>query len=77
MQASLLPMARHGLERLEIDAADIDRYLGIIEARVRKGQTGAVWQRAYAQQHAGNLLEMTQVYRRNQDSGAPVHEWTV
>ena len=73
----LLPMARLGLERLEIDVADIDRYLGIIEARVQTGQTGSVWQRAYAQQHGGDLVEMTQVYRNNQDSGTPVHQWAL
>lgn len=77
LQTRLLPMARLGLERLEIDVADIDRYLGIIEARVQTGQTGSVWQRAYAQQHGGDLVEMTQVYRRNQDSGTPVHQWAL
>jgi hypothetical protein len=73
----LLPMARLGLERLEIDVADIDRYLGIIEARVETGQTGSVWQRAYAQRHDADLVEMTQVYRQNQDSGTPVHKWAL
>jgi gamma-glutamylcysteine synthetase len=74
LQAQLLPLARHGLEQLEIDAQDIDRYLGVVEARVRCGQTGAVWQRAYAALHVNDLAEMTQVYRRNQESKAPVHE---
>lgn len=76
LQAQLLPLARRGLEQLEIDANDIDRYLGIIEARVCCGQTGAAWQRAYAALHDNDLAEMTQVYRRNQESKAPVHEWS-
>ena len=75
LQEQLLPLARRGLEQLEIDTEDIDRYLGIIEARVRSGQTGAAWQRAYVAQHGDDLTEMTQAYRKNQESKAPVHEW--
>ena len=75
LQSQLLPLARSGLEQLEIDREDIDRYLGIIEARVRTGQTGSVWQRAYVAQHGDDLAEMTQVYRQNQQSRVPVHEW--
>ena len=68
-------MARQGLEQLEIDAADINRYLGIIEARVRSGQTGSSWQRAYVARHGDDLAVMTNAYRKHQDSGVPVHEW--
>jgi hypothetical protein len=75
LQEQLLPLARRGLEQLEIDTQDIDRYLGIIEARVRSGQTGAAWQRAYVTQHGDDLAKMTQVYRKNQESKIPVHEW--
>ena len=75
LQEQLLPLARRGLEQLEIDTEDIDRYLGIIEARVRSGQTGAAWQRAYVAQHGDDLTEMTQAYRKNQESKVPVHEW--
>lgn len=75
LQEQLLPLARHGLEQLEIDVEDIDRYLGVIEARVHSGQTGAVWQRAYVACHGSDLAAMTQVYRHHQDSKLPVHEW--
>ena len=75
LQSQLLPLARRGLEQLEIDAQDIDRYLGIIEARVSNGQTGSAWQRAYVAQHGDDLAEMTQAYRKNQQSKVPVHEW--
>jgi len=73
----LLPMAREGLEQLEIDRADIERYLGIVEARVRSGQTGAAWQRAYAARFGRDLRAMTQAYRVHQDGGRPVHEWSI
>ena len=73
----LLPQARQGLERLEIDAADIDRYLGIVTARISTGQTGTVWQRAYVARYGHNMAKMTESYRRHQDDGLPVHEWPV
>ncbi|EDM80321.1 CBS domain pair protein [Plesiocystis pacifica SIR-1] len=41
--AELLPMAREGLERSNIASADIDRYLGVVEERTRRDQTGASW----------------------------------
>ena len=75
LQEQLLPLARRGLEQLEIDTQDIDRYLGIIESRVRSGQTGAAWQRAYVAQHGDDLAKMTQAYRKNQESKVAVHEW--
>ena len=39
----LLPLAHQGLKEAGVDPADIDRYLGVIEERVRSGQTGAQW----------------------------------
>jgi len=73
----LLPMARQGLQQLEIDRADIDRYLGIIEARMDNGQTGSAWQRACGARHARDMQALAQAYRVHQDAGRPVHEWTV
>ncbi len=71
----LLPMARSGLESLVIDRDDINDYLGIIEARVRCGQTGTTWQRQHAQQLNGDLRAMTADYLHWQQRGVPVHEW--
>ncbi len=71
----LLPMARLGLQQMEIDVDDINRYLAIIEARLLTGQTGSVWQRAYVAQHGDNMAAMTQAYHAHQETGVPVHEW--
>ncbi|MDX2457745.1 MAG: glutamate--cysteine ligase, partial [Gammaproteobacteria bacterium] len=73
----LLPMARQGLEQLEIDRDDINRYLGIIEARARSRQTGTVWQRAYVERHGDDLAAMTNAYYAHQETGTPVHEWGI
>ena len=71
----LLPMAKQGLEALEIDTADINRYLEIIRMRVETAQNGAAWQRAYVEKHGRDLAAMTNAYRQRQESGKPVHEW--
>ncbi len=73
----LLPLAREALVAREIDNADIDLLLGIVEDRVRSGRTGAVWQRACAAHCDGDLRMMTQLYCSFQKSGAPVHEWGI
>jgi len=71
----LLPRARRGLQALNIDAAEITTWLGIIEARVATGRTGANWQRAYVQRHGPDLTALTQAYLDRQGSGQPVHQW--
>ena len=39
----LLPMAHAGLKASGVDPQDADRYLGVIEERVRSGTTGSSW----------------------------------
>jgi len=39
----LIPRAREGLRSINIAPDDIDRYLGILEERVRRGMTGSQW----------------------------------
>ncbi|MEN8107291.1 MAG: glutamate--cysteine ligase [Pseudomonadota bacterium] len=75
LEGQLLPLARAGLERLEIDADDIGRYLRIIETRLLTGQTGTAWQRGWVARHGDDLAAMTSAYRERQDNGRPVHEW--
>lgn len=83
----LLPQARIGLERLEVDPGLIDHYLGIINDRAHSRQNGATWQlRTLNQLEAhGSLPDsearrdalagMLRVYLRNQATGEPVHTW--
>lgn len=73
----LIPMAREGLEALNLDRADIKRYLDIIRKRTETGQNGATWQRAYVAKHGRDWNKLTEAYYRRQVSGEPVHEWTV
>ncbi|MDH3560477.1 MAG: glutamate--cysteine ligase [Gammaproteobacteria bacterium] len=73
----LLPLARRGLETLEIDVIDIDKYLAIIAARVRSTQTGTAWQRAYVARHGVGMEALTEAYYQRQEGGQPVHEWSL
>ena len=78
---SLLPLARRGLESINVSKAETDRYLGIIERRLRNRQTGASWQLAQFNSLAESmsnqqaLHEMLARYRRHHDSGLSVADW--
>ena len=71
----ILPMARQGLVSLGIHQRDIDLNLSILEARIKSGQTGAAWQRAYRAKHQCDALHLVAAYLERQRSNAPVHEW--
>ena len=77
LREELLPNARTGLQALEIAADDIDEYLGIIEARVKKACNGAVWQRQYVEKYGRDMRALTEAYYEKQKTGQPVHEWNV
>ena len=77
----LLPMAAEGLRAAKVDEGDLRRLLGVIEERVRSGQTGARW---LVRSLAGMGIHGTEGERLNaltagiverQDSGLPVARW--
>ena len=72
---TLLPCARFGLSDLGLAGEDIDRYLGIIEARVDSGRNGAGWQRAWVERHGRDMAALTNAYAERQAEGNPVHRW--
>lgn len=77
----LIPLSRQGLESRNIDSADIDKYLGIIEERAKKHMTGARWQlRAYTKLREEvskdeALTILTASIHQNQQKSTPVHKW--
>jgi gamma-glutamyl:cysteine ligase YbdK (ATP-grasp superfamily) len=73
----LIPQARQGLEALGCDTRLNDYYLSIIEQRLLTGQTGSAWQLAWLDGHGDDLSAMVAAYRERQDSGKPVHEWSL
>jgi CBS-domain-containing membrane protein len=40
----MLPVARQGLDAIGIRSEESARYLGVIERRLKRRQTGAIWQ---------------------------------
>jgi CBS domain-containing protein len=78
----LLPLADEGLTAVGVDAADRDRYLGVVERRIRSGYTGSRWvltslNAMRNQGTAGQRLNsLTAAMAARQRVGAPVHEWT-
>jgi hypothetical protein len=72
-----LPLARQGLRDFGLSDAEIEHYLGVVEARVRSGQTGAAWQLQRLARVGGDLHRLTDDYLDNQRAGAPVHEWNL
>lgn len=78
----LLPLAAEGLDGAGVEARDRDRYLGVIERRVRTGHTGSRWllnslDGLRAQGTAGERLNsVTAAMVVRQQGGAPVAEWT-
>lgn len=77
----LLPLARTGLTEANIDPADIDRTLGVIEERVRQEKTGARWMLdsvakmdPRAKQNV-RMRTLCAAMKANQVTGRPVHEW--
>src|SRR5262249_14397717 len=77
----LLPAAREGLKRAGADAEDRDRYLDLIQERVARDRTGALWSlRSLAAMGARGAREarhraLTEAMLERQQSGEPVSRW--
>lgn len=72
----LAPLARRGLELLDIDPADATAYLEPIIARVATGRTGADWQRRFIARHGPDVNALMAAYLERQRGGRPVCEWS-
>lgn len=82
----LLPMAREGLLSAGVESEDASRYLNVIEERVRRDQTGALWSlRSLAAMEDRGTRELRQralveaMFEQQQGElgGAPVHRWAL
>lgn len=77
----LIPIARDGLAKTGVDAADAERYLGIVEARVSSGKTGSRWMMdSYSgllksAKRDEALTALTSGIIDRQEAGDPVHTW--
>jgi len=77
----LLSLARAGLRESNVDSNDIDKYLAVVEERVRSGQTGAQWLlNSLASLNQDEPFDMrartlTSTILERQKENKPVHEW--
>lgn len=83
IREELLPIARQGLERNNINKEDIDRYLGVIEQRNEKRMTGTQWminshnQLMKSSSREEVSIAMTSSMIMNQNENKPIHEWSL
>ncbi len=77
----LLPIAEAGLQKVGVDATEINRYLGVIGDRCTQTRSGSDWQvynfRQLEKHHGRStaLAVMTRSMYEQQQSHLPVHEW--
>ena len=71
----LLPLARQGLEQLQVDAALADGWMQLLRERLDSGLTGARWQLARLDALGGDLAALTLDYARHQVGDSPLHLW--
>ena len=74
----LIPGAREALRQKGVHDADLSLYFDeILVPRLRKGQTGAAWQRSFIQCNGKNFQALTEAYKENQSTDNPVHDWSI
>ncbi len=83
IKKELLPLAKEGLQKANINPEDIAKYLGIIEERNETGYTGSRWilnsysklTKTSSQEEV--TLALTSSIVKNQRDNLPVHQWKV
>lgn len=79
--AELIAVARAGLVASDVEPAEADAWLGVVTRRVRRGATGATWQRtaidALAATHTADdaAARMLERYIALSESGESVADW--
>ena len=77
----LIPLAKAGLKKQNVDSGDIDRYMGIVEERIKAHATGARWQlRSYTKlkeevSEDEALATITCCMVENQKAELPLQDW--
>ncbi len=79
----MLPIAKEGLKKHDIEKKDIDNYLGVIEERVKSGRTGSQWMlesyntiRRTGTKDQALVATTAAIYNRQQKM-EPIHKWSL
>lgn len=82
LRKEIIPLAEEGLRLCKVKQSDIDRYLGIIQERVKKKTNGAIWMLNSYENLLKNrvskdetLSVLTHSIMKNQKTNEPVHNW--
>jgi len=76
-----MPLAREGLKHAGVESSDINRYLDVVEERVRRDQNGALWSlRSLAAMDGQGTRELrsrilVEQMIEHQQADEPVHTW--
>jgi len=79
--SSLLPVAAEGLAAIGVTAAESGHYLGVIERRLQRRQTGAIWQLRMLARLQGKMTrfdalhKLLEIYMQHSEANLPVAEW--
>ena len=77
----MLPLARQGLDRIGVAPAESARYLGVIQHRLERRQTGAIWQQKMLAGLGGTrsreaaLHQLLEVFIKHSTDNQPVADW--
>lgn len=77
----MLPIAQKGLLDLDIDAQEVEQYLGVIEQRLQQRMTGAIWQKYtqkyFEQKYSKEVAcqKLLQTYLQHCQSCQPITQW--
>lgn len=77
----LIPMAKNGLQKVNVQEEDIHKYLGIIQKRAEKSVTGSSWVLASYNQlrksvgREESIIAITSKMIEKQKINEPVHNW--
>ncbi|CDZ77719.1 Glutamate-cysteine ligase family 2(GCS2) [Legionella massiliensis] len=74
---NLIPLARKGLQIFDIQAADINFYLDLIDRRVNNKMNGSIWQCKFIKKYGNDFYNMMAAYLENQYQEIPVSEWKI
>ena len=81
LETVLIPMAKEGLLKSNIDETEIDHYLEIIQKRIDTNTTGSKWLirnkrtlRAEFSNYESNVI-LTENIHKNQQENIPISEW--
>ncbi len=83
MKNELIPMARTGLQSMQVDQADIDKYMDVISERIEAHMNGARWMlRSYTKlkEETASVDEAltyltASIYTQQNQEDFPVHKW--